>query len=161
MFNLLYNFILLWIITSCLLPILDLAQNKKHSSIGTSKLPIGVVIALLFASVMLFLEIPQRLLPEPMVLGPDTTVPGLDQKLLPLYLYITMLAGMFSKYLWDYTAPNTRKRFNFRLFIRPVIVSPIVFAVLWTVTGNKISVITFCFSFQNGFFWQAILERRM
>lgn len=147
----LYSYIVISTIAFCLFLILDLTQNKKHSFIATSKLLIVLVVALLFASLRLFIQIRHVWMAQ--------RVPY--EELRPLFLYITMLVGMFCKYLWDYTAPKTRRKFNYKLFLRPVIISPIVFSVVWVAMGNKTSFITFFFSFQNGFFWQTILERKM
>lgn len=81
-----------------------------------------------------------------------------------------MLGGMVAKYLFDLIQerrkkkeqgePNPRLEFDKWNFLRPFIVSFIVFGSFWQLHGNEsLSLGWLVISFQNGFFWQTILEK--
>lgn len=84
-------------------------------------------------------------------------VPWLD-----IGLYFSMMAGMACKYLFDAIGEKKRKKIKFNKwqFIKPFIVSPIIFAVVYsTRTETTSTFLLLIFAYQNGFFWQTILYK--
>jgi hypothetical protein len=89
-----------------------------------------------------------------------------------LLLFLAMLLGMTAKCLWDLIevrrCKNASRRegepkigieFDFWDFVQPLLVAAMVFAgVIAAVKG--FSATSFLFSFQNGFFWQAVLKQK-
>lgn len=76
-------------------------------------------------------------------------------------LFFSMIIGMLSKYFFDAIGPKGNFSFNKWSMIRPVFISPIVFLTVVSVINNdEINLLTFIFSFQNGFFWQTMLAHR-
>lgn len=85
-----------------------------------------------------------------------------------IVLYGFMVAGMLANYLYARfsKAKNRRKKFDFGVFISPVLVSPIVFIPLYAafkdaqidldLSGGKMMV--FLVAFQNGFFWKEFFD---
>ncbi len=80
---------------------------------------------------------------------------------LEVFLYLMMVAGMVSKYFYDLFDPDKAGSFNVRKFMRPLLVSPMVFGVIYTATAEQVvgSMLLWVFAFQNGFFWQTVLDR--
>ena len=89
-----------------------------------------------------------------------------------LLLYAVMLAGMMFRVVWDqlearhrqYSHAVTRRhrgpRFDFWDFVYPVLPSLVVFqGVLWLAGKNELSLPLCLTSFQNGFFWHALLAK--
>lgn len=75
-------------------------------------------------------------------------------------LYLVMIAGMASKYIYDMIDAGNGVSLQKWQFIKPICVSPIVFASVYTVVGKESStVLLLLFAFQNGFFWQSILYK--
>jgi hypothetical protein len=96
-----------------------------------------------------------RLTEERRMVWPFTT----DQTLGGLFnlaLFVAMLFGIFANYFWVHgvgwpTDPNA--------FWRPVLISPIVFlAVYVAATKQPKGLLPVLLAFQNGFFWQTVLE---
>ncbi len=84
---------------------------------------------------------------------------------LEVILYFAMLLGMSAKFLYDgivATGSNRRKKLRLlkRELFKPMLVSPMVFISIYGVADEKTStVLLFLFSFQNGFFWQTVLNK--
>jgi hypothetical protein len=89
-----------------------------------------------------------------------------------LLLFAAMLLGMSSKYLWDLIEvrrtrnlsrkpdePKVRLEFDFWDFVQPLLVAALVFAAVLAATSET-KATSFLFSFQNGFFWQAVLKQK-
>lgn len=89
-----------------------------------------------------------------------------------LVLYAVMFAGMMFRVIWDQleawrqhnAQPGARRqrrpRFDFWDFIYPVMPSLALFqAVLWLAGQNELNLQLCLASFQNGFFWHAVLAR--
>lgn len=74
-----------------------------------------------------------------------------------------MILGMLANYYWDLL--NAGKKFsdtNLNELLLPILVSPIVFYVVWSLWGGEHGVIAFSWNlvaFQNGFFWQVVLSK--
>ena len=76
-------------------------------------------------------------------------------------LYFSMLAGMAAKYCYDWIGEGgkRRKKFDKWQLAKPMCVSPIIFGAIYGAVDQKTSLILLLiFSFQNGFFWQTILN---
>jgi hypothetical protein len=86
--------------------------------------------------------------------------------------FLAMVLGMFCKYFWDLielrrsqtaqvsaTTHRPPLQFDFWDFIQPLLVAGIIFSGILEVQKD-LSLSTFLFSFQNGFFWQAVLRNR-
>jgi hypothetical protein len=89
-----------------------------------------------------------------------------------LLLYLAMFTGMMFRVVWDQLEAwrqanaqaggrrKRRPRFQFWDFVYPVVPSLALFqAVLWTAGETPLSFPLFLASFQNGFFWHALLAR--
>ena len=77
-------------------------------------------------------------------------------------LYFIMLLGMASKYLYDAIGGKKRRkiRFNKWQFIKPFLVSPMIFATVYAMIPETTSaVMLLVFAYQNGFFWQTLLYK--
>jgi hypothetical protein len=79
-----------------------------------------------------------------------------------LGMFFSMLVGMASKYLFDVIGEKNRRRiaFNKWQFLKPFLVSPIIFVtILSQVPGNIPAFMLFIISYQNGFFWHTLLYK--
>jgi len=82
-----------------------------------------------------------------------------------LLLFAAMLLGMSSKYVWDLievrrTINLSRKPDQPKVgFVQPLLVAALVFAAVLAATSES-NAPSFLFSFQNGFFWQAVLKQK-
>jgi hypothetical protein len=89
-----------------------------------------------------------------------------------IFLFLAMVLGMAAKYLWDLIelrrvknlarregAPKAGLEFDFYDFVQPMLVAALVFAAVLAAVKD-FSVSSYLFSFQNGFFWQAVLKQR-
>ncbi|UCH95212.1 MAG: hypothetical protein JSV88_33895 [Candidatus Aminicenantes bacterium] len=77
-------------------------------------------------------------------------------------MFFSMLAGMASKYLLDVIGEKKRRRiaFNKWQFLKPFLVSPIIFGTLLSQAPENMPVFTLIIlSYQNGFFWHTLLYR--
>lgn len=77
-------------------------------------------------------------------------------------LFLAMIGGMLGKVLFDAIGASRSRRSALRIdawaVVRPILVSPIVFAAICGMRGNEgLDLVLVCFSFQNGFMWQTIL----
>jgi hypothetical protein len=89
-----------------------------------------------------------------------------------ILLFTTMVVGMAAKYLWDLIeirrAANAKRspgeakvgiNFDAWDFVQPLLVAALVFAGV-VATVKDFNATAYLFSFQNGFFWQAVLKQR-
>jgi hypothetical protein len=77
-------------------------------------------------------------------------------------MFFAMVLGMASKYLFDVIGEKKRRRiaFNKWQFLKPFLVSPIIFgAILSQVPENISAFMLFLISYQNGFFWHTLLYK--
>ncbi|MCU0285579.1 MAG: hypothetical protein MUF15_04180 [Acidobacteria bacterium] len=77
-------------------------------------------------------------------------------------MFFAMLLGMASKYLFDLIGEKNRRRITFNKwqFLKPFLVSPIIFgAILSQVPENISAFMLFLISYQNGFFWHTLLYK--
>lgn len=77
-------------------------------------------------------------------------------------LFVFMLAGMFARTLWD--AIHSRVgvapiHLDVWKLVLPTLISPIIFLVVWNFSKGQYDILTFTFSFQNGFFWQTVFGK--
>lgn len=81
---------------------------------------------------------------------------------LEIGLYISMLMGMASKYVYDVIDNKNKKKIKLNKWqlIRPFLVSPVVFIAIYSMIPESDSAfLLLLFSFQNGFFWQTVLYK--
>jgi hypothetical protein len=87
----------------------------------------------------------------------------------PMYLlaYVAMLCGMLSQYLYDWLSKSAsdRTRFDWRNFVAPVLVSPIIFVPLFGTLNSeeaaeKANLMIFLVAFENGFFFKSYFDQR-
>ena len=81
---------------------------------------------------------------------------------LEIGLYFIMLLGMASKYLYDAIGERNRKKIKFNKwqFIRPFLVSPMIFIAVYSMIPETTSAfLLLIFAYQNGFFWQTVLYK--
>lgn len=95
----------------------------------------------------------------------DVTQRGLSSFLtqLPWFeigLYFVMLAGITAKYFFDAIGKGNKIEFQKWQLLKPMLVSPIVFGVVYGSIGESTPLLlNSIFAFQNGFFWQTVLNR--
>jgi len=84
-------------------------------------------------------------------------------------LYLCMVIGMASSYLYSWVMKISPEPFDTRRFLAPIFASPLVFIPLLgafqdakidltKITGAKLMI--FFVAFQNGFFWQQVIKNR-
>jgi len=86
-------------------------------------------------------------------------------------LFVMMVLGMFADYLYSYLdAPKGSLEFEWRSFLKPIVVSPLVFVPLAGSLQNEnvdlshfsIPVfMLFLVAFENGFLWRGYFERKL
>ncbi len=91
---------------------------------------------------------------------PSSDVFGKDKIVAALWnlaLFVAMLAGIFANYFWTHgVGPPT----DINQFWKPVLVSPIIFLAVYVAATNRPrGLIPVLLGFQNGFFWQTVLEK--
>jgi hypothetical protein len=77
-------------------------------------------------------------------------------------MFFSMLVGMASKYLFDRIGEKNRRRITFNKwqFLKPFLVSPIIFGTILTQVPENMPVFTLLIlSYQNGFFWHTLLYK--
>jgi len=95
----------------------------------------------------------------------------IDVRPLVLALYVSMLLGMGSEYLYHYldSSPSTRV-FDWGSFVKPFLISPLVFVPLAASLQNArvdlshfdIPVLMlFLVAFENGFLWRGYFSRKL
>ena len=95
---------------------------------------------------------------------------GIDQWDM-LLLYILTLLGMVAHYFYDkLTHEGEDFKFSFKGFIRPLIVSPLIFYPLLSLFDlcnfelnftTPAGIIMYFIAFQNGYFWKSFFERQL
>ncbi len=89
-----------------------------------------------------------------------------------ILLYVCMLLGLVSQYVYDRYSRSKRKRKKFDIgeLIAPIAASPIVFLPLLAALENASvelsgftasSIMLFLVAFENGFFWKVLVNQRM
>lgn len=87
--------------------------------------------------------------------GSETSIPWLE-----MALYFIMIVGMVAKYFYDAVGQGSKVDFQKWQFLKPILVSPIVFAAIYGGAGEDASLmLLLIFAFQNGFFWQTVLTK--
>lgn len=86
-----------------------------------------------------------------------------------LLLFAAMLLGMVSNTLFDYLNARVRARkagkrsmpkLLWEEMLMPVVIAGLVFGYFWGKHGGEeMSLAMFLVSYQNGFFWQSVLEK--
>lgn len=81
------------------------------------------------------------------------------------HLATWMILGMIANYLWDlFNANKQISDISLPALLIPILVSPIVFFAVWSLvqkTGDlaNIDMVWPLIAFQNGFFWQVVLNK--
>ncbi|HLC15672.1 MAG TPA: hypothetical protein VJL89_05545, partial [Thermodesulfovibrionia bacterium] len=86
-------------------------------------------------------------------------------------MYVFMILGMLSQYLYNrFSQPERkRKKFDFGLFIAPIFTSPVIFLPLLAAlmsadidltTEHQSRIILFFVAFENGFFWKDYFDHK-
>ena len=75
--------------------------------------------------------------------------------LLDVIYAITMIAGILAKEIWDNINENNKLEVKLPRIIGALIVSPIVYAAVYSQFAGELSLLGLAIAFQNGFFWQA------
>jgi len=79
---------------------------------------------------------------------------------LEIMLYITMIAGMAAKYFYDAIGKGNNPSIEKWQLFKPLLVSPMIFGSIYAIAGDRTpGLLLFVFSFQNGFFWQTVLQK--
>ena len=86
--------------------------------------------------------------------------------------YVAMIAGMAAQYAYAMaervSRGEPRGHFEWLTFVMPILVSPIVFIPLLTLTSElgaggaftRARLMAYLVAFQNGFFWKQLFEQR-
>jgi hypothetical protein len=106
--------------------------------------------------------------PQAQFLGPDESSWRVD-----VVLFAMLLLGMSAKYVWDLIEERQKQNarlppgaariglaFDFWDFVKPLLVSVIVFDAVAGVQ-HSLSRAALVGSFQNGFFWQTVFQKKM
>lgn len=78
-------------------------------------------------------------------------------RLLLAGVFVAMLAGMIGKTYYDHVTKHGPS-LDYTQFAIPVIVSPMIFGVVFYFVKNTEPVPALILGFQNGFFWQDIFS---
>jgi len=88
-----------------------------------------------------------------------------------LAMYVCMLAGMAAEYFYHYfDAPGESRKFEIASFVKPFLVSPLVFMPLAVSMQNAnldlsrfdaARLMVFLVAFENGFLWRSYFTRKM
>src|SRR5215831_10868118 len=98
----------------------------------------------------------------------ETTAPVFPA--IVLYMYVAMVLGMVSEYLYNYLdAGHSERGFDLGSLIKPVLVSPLVFIPLASSLQTASVDLTlgiprfmlFLVAFENGFLWRGYFSRKM
>jgi uncharacterized membrane protein YedE/YeeE len=96
--------------------------------------------------------------------GPEENAAAEASRWSALAYFAAMVVGMISQTLWQALQdrqPHAAPKIDKWEFVKPALVAPIVFvAVYQNITQTSVSIAMLLFSFQNGFFWQAVLKKR-
>jgi hypothetical protein len=90
-----------------------------------------------------------------------TSLTGVPKVIFGVHLWLWMILGMASNYLWDLFRDNKSWRdISWRGLFMPVFVAPIVFFSIWSIwKGDEVSLTLPLIAFQNGFFWQVVFSK--
>jgi len=88
------------------------------------------------------------------------TLKGEESRSGELFLFLFMIIGMLARQIF-YSIRDGKAHINITVLFKPILVAPIVFLITWGIAEKmKIdAVITYCFAFQNGFFWEIIFKK--
>ncbi len=85
---------------------------------------------------------------------------GREQTLAALYnlgLFLAMLVGILANYFYVH---GVNPPVDWNVFWKPVLISPVMFLVVYVgATKQPRGLIPILVAFQNGFFWQTVLEK--
>ena len=97
---------------------------------------------------------------------------GIDETASLVICYAAMIAGMAAQYAYAMaervSRGEPRGKFELLTFVMPMLVSPIVFIPLLTLTSElgaggaftRARLMAYLVAFQNGFFWKQLFEQR-
>jgi hypothetical protein len=128
-------------------------------------LPLVAAIAIVLLGVAILSIVPARVSVEGLLPGPRAEDQGSHGVVRGLGLFVLTIAGMGAKTLWDAIdarrAPRRRLNIDPWQFAKPMLVSPIVFLVVWKNSAQAMDLSTLCLAFQNGFTWQTLLGKTL
>ncbi|MBN2090701.1 hypothetical protein JW964_13905 [candidate division KSB1 bacterium] len=81
---------------------------------------------------------------------------------LEIALYFIMILGMAGKYFFDLIGTTKKNKIiiNKWQLIKPLFISPLVFGTIYASIESITSIVLLViFAFQNGFFWQTVLNK--
>lgn len=115
-------------------------------------------IAVVFLASGGYLLLETQIRPKPQV-GPD--VSGLLTIAYGFHLMTWMLWGMVANYWWDrFSSGRGSDDMQLPKILLPMCISPIVFFAIWSLWPGKEITFALCLvAFQNGFFWQVVLNK--
>jgi hypothetical protein len=77
-----------------------------------------------------------------------------------LLLFVVTLLGIIANIFW--TAPSVTGHVRLIGSWRPLLIAPVVFYPVYLMASDQPdTIVAGCFAFQNGFFWQTVLEHRV
>jgi hypothetical protein len=97
---------------------------------------------------------------------------AVDETVPLVICYVAMIAGMAAQYAYAMaervSRGEPRGHFEWLTFVMPILVSPIVFIPLLTLTSElgaggaftRARLMAYLVAFQNGFFWKQLFEQR-
>ena len=96
--------------------------------------------------------------PQPKGSGP---LSGWPKVIFGFHLWLWMILGMTSNYLWDlFRGGKSWRDITWKGLFMPILIAPIVFFGIWsTWKGGEVSLALPLIAFQNGFFWQVVLSK--
>jgi hypothetical protein len=152
------------LVIACMAYLIVIAISQARRTRGWRSLWLELAALVLFA---IFLNV---LLGFPFPSGATAKGPNKDL-IVASALYICMVAGMLSQYLYRHLErPRTRRlKWDWGLFLAPVFASPIIFIPLLAAFQNNgldfnsmavPRLMIFFVAFQNGFFWKEFFDQK-
>lgn len=148
-----------WIIIAASLIVLAVVLvGRRRSHWPAALVSLGVAAVILWR----FLGVPQLTDASVPPTAAEPPPEGLPWGLIGL-LYLAMLLGMAAQYVY---LKSERARFRWHLFIKPILLSPVVFLPLLAglqdhLNGgpwNLARLMLLFIAFQNGFFWKTLFD---
>lgn len=88
------------------------------------------------------------------------TVKGSITDINEIFLFLSMCVGMIANRAFE-AIKDGKIVINSLELVKPLFVAPIIFLLTWGILERmqEVNFITYCFAFQNGFFWQVLLDK--
>lgn len=141
-----------------ILSILGLIAVLLVKSDSNRKKQVIFIFAVIVGGSIAYIIIDLMMRPDVIEKGPSSMLSEIAW--LEISLYFVMLAGMAAKYFYDAIGEGNTIQFQKWQFMKPIFVSPIVFGAIFVAMDESTSaLLLLIFSFQNGFFWQTVLNK--